>query len=412
MTHSPGFCAVVTFGWVASFVAISAADPANARDVTGSLSYRERIALPPEATLVVEATDGSGRVVAAMQRPIEAAQVPLTFVLAVPEAQDLLLRGGLSVGGEIRWLSEPVLLPAGADPADIGPVALAPYRMMGFASRFRCGDLSVELGFRGEGVILRLGSRRIDLSPTVSASGAKFADPTDEGTWVWSKGDALTISLSGTTLPDCTAALPAGDGWRAIGHEPDWVVSVRGGQLTYAPFGAQSHETALPEPEVAGAGALYRLDPIGLALTITPELCRDTMTGMPHPDRVTLAEGTGIRTGCGGDPVNLIAGPVWRIAEIGSAPLPEGAEARLVFAPDGGLSGHTGCNSFTGRYMLSGEGLQLTPGGMTRMACPEPAMTAERAILEALTRVDRFDFDEGGDLLLIGGDSVLIRAGF
>lgn len=56
--------------------------------------------------------------------------------------------------------------------------------------------------------------------------------------------------------------------------------------------------------------------------------------------------------------------------------------------------------------------MQLAPGAMTRMACPEPAMTAERTIHHTVTRVDRFDFDDGGDLLLIGGDRVLIRARF
>ena len=64
------------------------------------------------------------------------------------------------------------------------------------------------------------------------------------------------------------------------------------------------------------------------------------------------------------------------------------------------------------RYTLSGEGLRLEPGGMTMMACPEPVMAAERAILDALAKVDRFDFDEAGDLLLIGGDAVLLRARF
>lgn len=49
---------------------------------------------------------------------------------------------------------------------------------------------------------------------------------------------------------------------------------------------------------------------------------------------------------------------------------------------------------------------------MTMMACPEPVMAAERAILDALAKVDRFDFDEAGDLLLIGGDAVLLRARF
>ena len=65
-----------------------------------------------------------------------------------------------------------------------------------------------------------------------------------------------------------------------------------------------------------------------------------------------------------------------------------------------------------GRYALSGEGLRLEPGGMTMMACPDPLMAAERAILDALAKVDRFDFDAGGDLLLLSGDAVLLRAMF
>lgn len=34
------------------------------------------------------------------------------------------------------------------------------------------------------------------------------------------------------------------------------------------------------------------------------------------------------------------------------------------------------------------------------------------AVLDALSEVDRFDFHEAGDLLLIGGDAMLIRARF
>lgn len=412
MTRRKTFWTHAAIGGLASLLALGGPDPAEARDLTGSLAYRERIALPPEAELLVEASDGFGRVIAAIRQPTDGAQVPLGFALAVPEGQDLLLRGGLSVDGEIRWLSEPVHVAAGSDATDLGLVSLVPYRAMGFSSRLRCGDLAAEVGFRGEGAILRVGPRQIELVPAVTASGAKFADPADEGTWVWSKGDAVSISLGGTTLPECATALPAGEGWRANGNEPDWAITVQGGQLTYTPLGAEARAVALPTPEPAGTGALFRLDPIGLVLTVTPEVCRDTMTGMPRPDHVTLAEGTRILTGCGGDPAALIAGPEWHLAEIAGSPLPEGTEATLVFSAGGGLAGRAACNRITGSYTLSGEGLKLEPGGMTMMACEEPVMTAERAILDALARVDRFDFDDGGDLLLIGGDSVLIRARF
>ena len=399
-------------GAFAGLLALGWADRAESRDLTGSFAYRERIALLPEATLLVEATDGSGRPLASLRQPTAGAQVPLAFALAVPEGQDLLLRGGLSVGGEVRWLSEPVHVAAGADASDLGLIALAPYRAMGFASRLRCGDLAVEVGFRADGANLRVGPRRIELAPVETASGAKFADPADPGTSVWSKGDAVTVSLRGTELPECAAALPAGDGWRATGHEPDWAITVRGGQLSYAPRDAEARDVALPAPEPAGAGVLFRLDPIGLTLTVTPEPCRDTMTGMPHRDRVALAGGTRVLTGCGGDPAALIAGPEWRISEVAGATLPEGAEATLLLSAGGGLAGRAACNRVTGRYTLSGEGLRLEPGGMTMMACPEPVMAAERAILDALAKVDRFDFDEAGDLLLIGGDAVLLRARF
>lgn len=392
--------------------AVMLAAGAEARDLSGAFAYRERIALPPEAALVVEATDGAGHVLAERRQPTAGGQVPLAFTLDVPEGQDVLLRGGVAVGPEIRWLSEPVRVAAGAEPADLGVIALAPHRAIGFATRLRCGDLMVEAGFRAEGAMLRVSALTIPLEPVETASGTKFADPADPGTWLWSRDDALGISLRGTTLPDCARALPMTDTWRAGGHEPDWAVEVRGAEISLARPGAAAVEWSLPAPEAAGTGTLYRLGTDGPALTVFPELCRDTMAGMPHPDRVTLAEGGHILTGCGGDPATLLAGPEWRIVEVMAASLPDGAEASLRFSPGGGLSGRAACNRFMGRYALSGEGLRLETGGMTMMACPEPVMEAERAILDALGRTDRFDFDEAGRLLLIGGDTVLLRAGF
>lgn len=409
MRHVPTAALAGLMGLLAGVAGVG---DALARDLTGTFAYRERIALPPEAVLVVEVSDGAGRPLASPGEPAAGAQVPLEFSLDVPEGQDVLLRGGIAVGAEIRWLSEPVRAAAGAEPADLGTIPLVPYRAVGLASRLRCGDLVAEAGLRAEGAILRVAARTIALAPVEAASGAKFADPADPGTWLWSKGDALRISLGGTPLPDCVPALPATDTWRAGGHEPDWAVEVRGGTVGLTRPGTAAVNWSLPAPEAAGTGTLYRLGTDGPVLTVHPEPCRDSMTGMPHPDRVTFAEGGHILAGCGGDPATLLAGPDWRIAEVAGVALPEDAEATLRFSPGGGLFGKAACNRFMGRHALSGEGLRLETGGMTMMACPEPLMAAERAILDALGRVDRFDFDPGGDLLLLGGDGVLLRARF
>ncbi len=396
-------------GLVAAFMLAAGAE---AREISGAFAYRERIALPPGAVLVVEATDGAGNVLAAQRQRTAGAQVPLAFTLDVPDGQDVLLRGGIALGPEMRWLSDPVRVPAGEAAADLGVIPLTPYQAIGFATRLRCGELVLEAGFGAEGAILRVGPRVIALRPEETASGAKFTNPADPGTWLWSKGAEATVSLAGVTLPDCTPALPAADGWRATGHEPDWAVIVWGGQISLTRPDTAATEWPLPAPEAAGAGTLYRLGTDGPVLTVFPELCRDTMTGMPYPDRVTLAEGPQILMGCGGDPAALLAGPEWRIAEVAGEPLPEDAKATLNLTPGGGLSGRAACNRFMGRYALSGEGLRLEPGGMTMMACPDPLMAAERAILDALAKVDRFDFDAGGDLLLLSGDAVLLRAMF
>lgn len=131
------------------------------------------------------------------------------------------------------------------------------------------------------------------------------------------------------------------------------------------------------------------------------------MSGMPHPWQVRVETGTGrVLTGCGGDPASLLAGE-WRLVAAGGSALPEGGTIRL----DGGqVSGRAVCNRFTGGYDLTGEGLRFTPLAATKMACPGEGMQAEASIFAALAAVDRFDLDDGGRLVLIGGDVSLLEA--
>ncbi|MFM7671748.1 MAG: META domain-containing protein [Bacteroidota bacterium] len=55
----------------------------------------------------------------------------------------------------------------------------------------------------------------------------------------------------------------------------------------------------------------------------------------------------------------------------------------VKFESGGRMTGSTGCNSFMGTYTISGDGVKLDPGAMTRKACEGKQ---EKQFLEALRR--------------------------
>lgn len=71
----------------------------------------------------------------------------------------------------------------------------------------------------------------------------------------------------------------------------------------------------------------------------------------------------------------------------------------LNFNADGKLTGSTGCNNFTGNFVLDGMGIKLDPGGMTKMACPG---NGEADFLSAIQQVTNLKPD-GSTLSLLNG---------
>ena len=112
-------------------------------------------------------------------------------------------------------------------------------------------------------------------------------------------------------------------------------------------------------------------------------------------------------------PVAALAGPFgeWQVSEVAGQPRAPGTT--IAFAPDGTLAGNAGCNRFFGSYTLE-QGLRVAPLGMTRMACPEPAMTDETAFVTALGLVSGYAMgvDGGAEVLFLLADGVIVaRAG-
>lgn len=95
---------------------------------------------------------------------------------------------------------------------------------------------------------------------------------------------------------------------------------------------------------------------------------------------------------------NLV-GSSWKLVSYGSSNNPTAAvpdsTTSLIFAKDGKLTGNVGCNSFSGDYKANGS--QVTFGQIvtTLMACSDPVMQQETAVLKVLSGTASFKVDSG-----------------
>jgi heat shock protein HslJ len=101
----------------------------------------------------------------------------------------------------------------------------------------------------------------------------------------------------------------------------------------------------------------------------------------------------------------------WKLSSFGSAgassPAVEGSDAELTFNEDGTVAGNSGCNGFGGSYTVEGDQVTFSEVVSTLIACEEPLMAQEAAVLKTLTDTANYKI-EGNSLTLTSNDTVLI----
>lgn len=367
------------------------------REVTGTLTYLQRIALPPEALVVVEARGLRDVVLGQVAFDTGGAQVPLPFALTVPEGAAVRLTATVGAEGGPQWAAGPVTVTAGV--TDAGEIRLVPG---GLPYRMICGDLPVTARYDGTAMELQTPRGDLRLLPVVAASGARFEAEGDASTWFWSKGEVATLSLFGEELPECVMRPML---YSARGNEPFWNFSVAGPDFVLTtPEGVQA-SGAIPEAAWRDGAVEWDIAEAGLRVRMEEAICRDDMTGMPYPETVTLTTPEGELRGCGGDPVSLLDGGEWVIEDVAGGEVIDDAQLTIAFREGGAVGGMGGCNRYAANFTLSGEGLTIGPAAATMMACEEALMRLEQALFQALPSVTRFDIDETGALLLYGPEA-------
>lgn len=259
---------------------------------------------------------------------------------------------------------------------------------------------------------LTLDGRTYRMVPVKTASGARFEVPTNEHNYFWNRGDTAELQMNGELYPQCVAPGALEVPFVAQGNEPFWRVELLPGQLWLEmidePVVALSWQTQVKR---SSSRVVHAEDEERrVQLRAGRQLCRDSMTGMPYPYQVQLSINGSVYQGCGGTPEHLIRGIDWYVTQFEELPVVEGYEPELRFFGDNQLAGNGGCNSFTGRYELTGEGMTIAVSAETLNTCGPDVMEQERQLLAFLDRVVRFDAGANGELLLVSGDAARLVA--
>jgi heat shock protein HslJ len=113
-----------------------------------------------------------------------------------------------------------------------------------------------------------------------------------------------------------------------------------------------------------------------------------------------LALLTATLVGCASDAPQLETERSYQVEWIGERPLIDRSHLTVTFAADGRAHGHAGCNHWFAGYTLKDEAVRFETPGSTRKMCAPSLMEQEQRFLAALAEVQRWDFNDIGQLQL------------
>ncbi len=377
------------------------------RMLDGELVANDPTQLPTNTLVVIEARDAQGRLLGEATLRTRGRQFPLPFELGIPEGIGAVLSAAVVVNGRIRLYQPDLSVPAGAGPTSLGEIGLSPYWAVMSSLSLDCAGTDVGVAAFDSAAILTSEGRRRILTRVPDAAGARYGSSDGPGARLLVLRNSVQVALAGEDFRDCAPVPPEKpEPYRAQGNEPGWSLTMSGGryQLVYG-YGASRTEGSFADADFRDGALFYESTDSPTTIRLVPEICRDDMTGMPHPDRAIVEVGNLALNGCGGDPAALLTGPEWTIEDIAGSNAVDGAQVTLKFDGKGGLGGEAGCNRYATSFDIGGEVVTVAPIAATQRACDETVMDQERAFFAALASVRKFDVDESGALRLFDTSS-------
>ncbi|HYD11911.1 MAG TPA: META domain-containing protein [Allosphingosinicella sp.] len=188
--------------------------------------------------------------------------------------------------------------------------------------------------------------------------------------------------------------------YEAGGFEPNWVLTIANGRLTYDPGLAGVRPTSVPLPPRQPVPNGYRYVTRGLTVDVRHVRCH-SYSGRVFADTVRV---TGVaEPGCGGRPIAppRLTATIWELDAIGGARYRHG-EVNLHFAYDGVLRGNAGCSDFTVPFTERRPVVRFGRMTVSRRDCAGLGLERERRALAVFSGAARISFVNGDTLILTG----------
>ncbi len=444
-------------------------DDGAAGRITGQITYRERMALPAEAAVMlrledVSRQDAPARFVAGQVLPTEGRQVPLPFSLYYATADidprhTYQVRADIVIDGQRRFLTArayPVLTrgnPSHLEMTLQQAPAEAPSPAPGPAAGWRVEDMRLPATFAGQlpaasggplAITLNLYANRMFLMRKQAASRSGDGMHYDHGRWYLAH-DGRRLVLVGET-----------EGLYKLAVKDDetlYLSSLNGRKdLLQDPVTLQRSTTVDPFADGVPLAGLFRYMADAARFTecftgtsfpvaqekdyLALERAYLAARNPGAPLYVTLAghlaerppmEGEGLETVLVVDrfdtisdrsrcPDRLARTPLtnttWKLTELYGHTIHfvssgQGEPQLLLRPPERQLMGFSGCNGFFGLYRKAADRLSFEDMGATMMACPDDA-DLERTYFKALKATDRYKIF-GQMLELYHGREVVAR---
>jgi putative lipoprotein len=305
----------------------------SAAQISGEVTYRERVALPPGSRTRVWLEDVSRAdalsVLLAEQTIESATNVPIPFQLnydpaGIEPRHRYALRAEIrAADGSLLWVTTGFHGILGSNQPSRGltlvlqsapreAVEQAPVEAVVEAARtyvYECGELDAVMHTEtGKLTLLVQGSETV-LEQVPSASGVRYEG---EGRLFWTQGDTAMLEIDGRRYEECrsnAAKAPWADAayrgvdFRALGNEPGWLLEVDEGKdiRLVTDYGERSLYLPAPAPRFEGGVVRYSIQTKAheVQLDIEPKGCQDSMSGAAFEAQVRLQLDGQEYFGCG-----------------------------------------------------------------------------------------------------------------
>jgi putative lipoprotein len=450
--------------------ALAFAQDGNA-EVTGTVAYRERIALPPDAVINVQLLDTSiadiaAQTVADVMINGEGRQVPVPFTLTCDPAK-IVPGNRYSVRATIRsgdgmlmfstTQSYPVLThgaprkvnlilyrvghgakpgvapkkPAPTAPAEPTAAQAAPSAKPAepqSTSEAVSAPVAAAGGQEPDKDTLGVASQQVVVEPAAAPNteltlpGAApqsndAAPPPAPATQESSSRSPVTESTP--TLNETAANTPPGTKQEAPPAEapataaPEAATTRPRSKSTETPAVAAEQ---LPPAETAPAASAPEAKPSEpeAALPEAPSASKGMESAMP-PAAETSGSGAAepvspAERAIPASALTPLANTQWKLIQLNGQDVVIASTQKpvtLAFSPEGRrIAGSAGCNSFLGTYSEQRGALQMHPGNMTMMFCPDPAGSREKKFIAMLRLVDGYKLN--GDFLTLTSNGKIV----